>query len=355
MEFAELAAQLNKGALAPIYLVLGPEPFLRGESVRLIRHKFEGEKGAFDLSELDAGEGDVRALFEDLQVPSLFAPRRLVIVENAGGLFTGSIRMLAGYARHPARGTVLVMVAETIGKTTKRRKGPAKKKTPAADEGSIENVLAAVTLVVCDAVQEKALPSWCMARARLHGKAMDARAARQLVDLAGAGLGQLDGQIQSLVAYCKDRPRITADDVVELVGGDHARNVWELVRAVGDRQPAAALKALDRLLRDGEITATGIVILLAREARRLAQVKSLLNKRTALPEIARRLRLQDWLAKRLAQSVRQMTMKELQGRLEMLLEAELACKTGMGRERWLLERTVLRLCGLGERTVNRAG
>lgn len=355
MDYSELTAYLKKSPLDPVYLVLGPEPFLRAESVRLIRSKFESEKGAFDVAELDAAEGDVRGLFENLQVPSLFAPRRLVIVENAGGLFSDSIRMLADYARHPARGTVLILSAETIGKTAKKRKAPAKKKATAPDAASVEDVLSVVNVVMCAAVRDRDVVTWCMTRVRLYGKTMDPGAARQLVDLAGTALGQLDGQIQSLVAYTKDRPRITADDVTNLVGGDHARDVWELIRTVGDRNASGALKALDRLMRDGAISGTGIIILLARETRRLAQIRSLLDRRASQAEIMQQLKLQDWLVRKLAQSARSMTMKDLQARLEMLLQAEIACKTGAGDERWVVENTILRLCGLGEKKVSRTG
>ena len=99
MEFHELPKHLASGELAPVYLVAGPEDFLRTEAVRLIREKAARGKEPCDTAELDAAEGDPRKLLDDLRTPSLFAPRRLVLIENAALLFDAGARAAAAICR----------------------------------------------------------------------------------------------------------------------------------------------------------------------------------------------------------------------------------------------------------------
>ena len=172
---------------------------------------------------------------------------------------------------------------------------------------------------------------------------MDAAAAKLLVELVGASLGQLDGQIRSLVAFCKERQRITEEDVSKLVGGDRARQFWDLTNAITARYAPVALRALSRLMRDAE-SPGWLVGKIGQELRRLIKVKELSDQRLPLEEIARRAGMQPWLAKKLLRAVRGVSAEELKANLRLVLEADVDCKTGGGRDSWILERLVLKLC-----------
>jgi len=322
---ADLERLLKKNGLEPVYVIHGPEPFLRSEALRLIK---EAATEDTDLSEPEPTRLDPAALLDDLRTTSLFAPKRLVIVDGADALIANSADLLCGYAERPGATTTLALAAESVD----ARKKPVKR------------LLKNVVNIPCPAMKPREIPTWCMHRARYHGKPMDSEAARLLVDLAGTGLGQLDGQIRALVTYCHERKRITSKHVAALVGGDHARTVWDLVRAISDRAPAKALRALDRLLREPKVTTPWILGALAREMRDLWRLKQLVSEGHPDTEIQKRMGKAPWLTRRMMQNVRRMELGRLKGLYRLLLRADVASKTGLAPDSWILQSLTLQLC-----------
>jgi DNA polymerase-3 subunit delta len=340
MQFSELARHLAKEELEPAYLIFGPEDFLRSEAVKLIREKISARgKEACDTAELDAAEGDPPKLLDDLRTPSLFAPWRLVLIENAGLLLDRAAEPLLNYVERPSPRTTLVLVAGEKRPSARKPPNKPKKESPEPAPRARERLLRKIRAVECPMVSQKALAGWCLRRARALGKPMEADAAALLADLVGTNLGQMDGQIRNLIAYCEERPRITEKDVSDLCGGDRAWRAWELTEAILDRRAPAALRALDRLFREGE-SPVGILAAIGRDIRRLIAIQELDRKGLDAAEIAARTRAQPWLVKRLLDKKQRRTA-ELRLLLHQALEADLECKTGPGRDRWILERLAL--------------
>jgi DNA polymerase III subunit delta len=342
MYFPELPKHLASDELKPVYLVFGAEDFLRSEAVKLIREAAARGKEPCDTAELDAADGDPRKLLDDLRTPSLFAPRRLVLIENAGLLFEPrAIEPLLHYVEQPSPRTTLVLIAGEMRKSARKESKKPKKEPTESAARAKERVLRKITMVECPLVKQNALAGWCRERARALGKPMESDAAALLADMLGTNLGQMDGQIRNLIAYCNERPRITEKDVSDLCGGDRAWRTWELTEAILDRRMSAALHALDRLIRD--VDSTVILVAMGRDIRRLVVLKQLARQGLNEAEIARRSGVQSWLVGKLLREKKSLTIAELKFKLRQVLEADLDCKTGGGQDTWILERLVLRL------------
>ena len=342
MYFPELAKHLTSEELDPVYLVFGPEDFLRSEAVKLIREKAARGKEPCDTTELDAAEGDPRKLLDDLRTPSLFAPRRLVLIENAGLLFEKAAVPLLQYVEQPSPRTTLVLIAGEMRKSARKESKKPKKEAPESAARAKERALSKITMVECPILPQKALAGWCVQRARALGKPMQPDAAALLADMLGTNLGQMDGQIRNLIAYCKERPRITEKDVSDLCGGDRVWRTWEMTEAILDGKTSAALHALDRLIRDVD-SPIGLLSPIGRDIRRLIVIKQLARQGQNEAEISRRTGVQSWLVGKLLREKKGLSIADLKLKLHQVLEADLACKTGGVRDTWILERLVLRL------------
>jgi len=86
----------------------------------------------------------------------------------------------------------------------------------------------------------------------LYGKQLSRDAAALMVELAGTGLGLLEQELGKLSSYVGDRPRITPEDVRQMVGGWKAETTWTMLDAVRDGDPGTALGCLEKLLTAGE-------------------------------------------------------------------------------------------------------
>ncbi len=330
MNVAALEKSLKSGGPKAVYLIQGPEAFFRREALSLIRKAVTGDGDAADIRELEAEKLDPRDLLDDLRTPGLFAARRLIIVENADLLLRDTGDLLLRYAERPATNATLVLVATRLDA---RRK-------------AVKVIMQKAVAVECPAMRQRELMSWCINRARRLGKRLRPDAARLLLDLAGRNLGQLDGQIGSLAAYCDRRAEITAEDVSNLVGGDHARDVWEIVRATTARSPTAALRALHRLRREPRSSPTAVIGSLGREVRDMWIVKRLLDAGWPKTEVQDRVLKPDWVFAAIVRTVKGVKEAELRVNHRRVLNADVECKTTSRTNWWVVERLVLELCGV---------
>jgi DNA polymerase-3 subunit delta len=113
----------------------------------------------------------------------------------------------------------------------------------------------------------------CMRQA---GKTMEPQAQEMIIQRAAADFRSLNHELGKLVLYVDDRPAIRAQDV-EMVFTDYGEGwVFDLTRAIGDRDPQGALSQLARLIARGEhpLKLLGAI---ASEARRLLAARQLLD------------------------------------------------------------------------------
>src|SRR6185369_2938466 len=111
------------------------------------------------------------------------------------------------------------------------------------------------------------LVAWLRTRARAQGIELTADAAALLVELAGDDLTHLCGEVEkAALAGGADNRRVSATEVRAVVGETRARHVFDLTRALVERDRAAALMLLNTLLGAGE-DPFALLGMLAREAR----------------------------------------------------------------------------------------
>ncbi len=133
------------------------------------------------------------------------------------------------------------------------------------------------------------LVAWLRARARAQGIELTADAAALLVQLAGDDLTHLCGEVEkAALAGGADNRRVSAAEVRAVVGETRARHVFDLTRALVDRDRAAALALLNTLLGAGE-DPFALLGMLAREARAAWRAADGLSAGRPEDEIAREL------------------------------------------------------------------
>lgn len=188
-----------------------------------------------------------------------------------------------------------------------------------------------------------ALGAWIEREARERGLAMAPGAARELGERLGSRVteGDVDRRYLSRVAsmeldklgllHVDDGRPVTAEDVRALVAEATPGSVWGLTDAIGQRDPAAALVALDRL-----IDATPEPVLLTVLHRRVVELLELgdrLARGAALPAAARAMGINsEFRARTLATQARNWSTPELTAALSGLVELDAMVKGVPGSE-----------------------
>ncbi len=185
-----------------------------------------------------------------------------------------------------------------------------------------------VRVQLCELPATRDLPGWIQHRAKRYRGTIEPAASAALAQNIGPNLHLLDQEIQKLFLYCGERKTITLEDVQVMVPYIQSADViFNLVDAVGQRNPRSAAQYLHRLLDVGEHP-LGIFGMIARQFRLLIQIHWLDERRYSESEIATRLKVHPFVAKKVRAQAVKFTATQLRSAYRMLLENDLAIKQG---------------------------
>ena len=175
---------------------------------------------------------------------------------------------------------------------------------------------------------DRDLPGWIVNRTRKRGGRIDRRAAAQLARNIGPKLRILDQEIQKLMLYVGEDGVIMPEDVQVMVPYIQAADViFQMVDAVGQRNPQNATLYLHRLLDAGEHP-LGIFGMVVRQFRLLMQVRWMLEHGHSEREIIARLGLHPYVAQKIRAQARRFTLRQLRQAYRILMESDLSIKKG---------------------------
>lgn len=204
-------------------------------------------------------------------------------------------------------------------------------------------------------------------RIRRAGKTLEPQAREMILARAGDDLRALQQEIDKLLLYAEERAVIRAEDVEAIVADRGEGWIFDLTRALGDRNATAALAQLARLLAQGE-PALKILGAIATEIRRLLSARQLLA--TDLAKLWKRgMTYQQFQQTVLQQGLPPITrnpygdymcfqraelfsLAELRADMEELFRTDYRLKSSGHQPRLVLEQLILSMC-LGSARASR--
>ncbi|OFV90145.1 MAG: hypothetical protein A3H95_13975 [Acidobacteria bacterium RIFCSPLOWO2_02_FULL_64_15] len=167
------------------------------------------------------------------------------------------------------------------------------------------------TLVECGALEDQAdAERWICARVAASGIEIDQAAVRRLAEHVGPDVKRLRGDLDRLFLYAMGQPRISVDDVREILGPEALKDDWAMTNAIEAGHGGEAVRQLALMLDAG-----------APPEKILGQLGWLV--RTKFPAVA---------------------PADLGAAVAALFRTDLDLKRSAGEPRILLERLVVELC-----------
>jgi DNA polymerase-3 subunit delta len=196
-------------------------------------------------------------------------------------------------------------------------------------------------------LRDNEIVNWVISKAKEKGLAIPADAAQLLWQIIGSDLQKLVNELEKIGIYLKDRKAVSFDAVKAVAGDFREYTSFDLANAVGAKNREKALLILFRLVQEGEAP-VGLLASIAWHFRRLTIVKSLEREGVPSDEAMKKLRppvIFHQVAQFKAQ-VRRYTLDELRDVFEALLSADRMLKSSSMSGRLVLERMILRMCGV---------
>ena len=179
-----------------------------------------------------------------------------------------------------------------------------------------------------DVPKPKDLSRWIVVRTQKRGGKIDPRAAALLAQNIGSNLLILDQEIRKLLLYCGKGVTISVEAVQTMVPYVQTADViFDMVDALGQRNPQKAAIFLHRLLDTGEHP-LGIFGMVVRQFRLLIQTRWLIDQRQTVPDIKNRLDLHPYVVQKLYSQALRFTPGQLKAAYTLLMEADISIKTG---------------------------
>lgn len=295
----DLWAQLKRNELAPVYVLHGPETYLRDLAAKSIADACFGKDELRDFNETTfslAGEHDLRAALAAARQIPMMAARRLVSVTEVRVSATGyrdtlteaDEPVLSAYLADPAPDAVVIFVADELNGVRKlgrllRAKTASVEFKPLEDRDlikwarrAIDDSGATADGVVLDLIVQRAGPDVC-------------RIANEIDKLAAAAMP--DGAItpelvDSLVPYSREIDNFSLTD--QLISGDRARALRTLCKVLDDGVEPLALLGLIAVNYRKLLIANDMFRRGAPERDVASAVRPPFNMRTAFLSAARR-------------------------------------------------------------------
>jgi DNA polymerase III, delta subunit len=218
-EVKKIIANIKKGIIAPIYFLMGEEPyFIDVVANYLEKHLLEEDQKGFDQLVLYGQDVTVPTIIDYARRFPMMAERQLIIIKEAQNL-RASIEQLVPYVENPTASTVLVFcykyekldARKKLLKTLKNRGCVVMETKKLYEYQVIGNFLP-------DVIKKKHL-------------SIQPKAIQMLVDFLGNDLSRIENEVNKLALIVPANTEVTPDIIEENIGISKEFNNYELKSA----------------------------------------------------------------------------------------------------------------------------
>ena len=322
----ELERSLREG-LRPLYLLLGPEVYLRRAAAQTITEAAlsrtllrEFNESSFSLLS-DAVQS---ALAAAEQLP-MMSDMRVVRIRDFARLREADEDTLIRYLNNPSPTTVMIFIADDLDKRKK----------------SSKVLLDTCAVVEFAPLKDAEAKAWAKSRLKELKVSADDQVLSEVIRLVGTDVQTLANELEKLASAAAGTSRITLDNVDELIGRSRELSNFELADHLMAGNRKKALETLHRLLEDGAEPVM-LVGLIAGNYHRLALGKHLLA-RGGREEVFRNIALPSFKRDSYISTLQSSTAAKIARGIQLIAAVDLAIKTSQATPRLQLELLVCEL------------
>jgi len=341
----DLRNQLKRREIAPVYLLFGPETYLRDVAAKTIGDFSFAEGDLRDFNETSfslENDGNLaRALAAANQMP-MMASRRVIRVTDVRVSATGfrdSIKeeqesALTAYLANPSPHTVLIFIADELNGVRKMGKF-LREKTVAVEFTTLD---------------DRQLTNWARGRIKDADVIIDESTLRLLVTRIGPDVRRLNNEIYKLAAAAMPERVITGELIEALVLNTRELRNFDLTDHLVAGRGRQALASLTKILDDGA-EPLALLGLISYNFRRLLMAKDMMTRGLDRREVSQVIKLRYSDQESFLTAARRAEMVALKRAIKRLAAADLAIKTSKGGggpagARMQIEMLVSELAGL---------
>lgn len=319
-----IQADIKSGNFKQAYLLYGDEAYLKQQYKHNLVKALNPDDDTMNFSHYEGKGVDVKQLIDLCETMPFFAERRVILLEDTG-FFKNKSEELADYMKELPDYLCMVFVESEVDKRNRMYKA----------------VKACGTIAEFARQDEKTLMRWAAGILGKAGKKITQRDMELLLTKTGTDMGNLRMELEKLICYTEGRDVVTAEDIEEICTTQTTNRIFDMVRAVTEKNQKRALDLYYDLLTLKE-PPMRILFLLAKQYRQLLQVKQFAEAGLAQQEMASKLGVPSFAVRNIASCARAYTISELEQAIKDFVDAEESVKTGRLEDKLSVELLIIK-------------
>lgn len=313
-EVVKIVNEIKQGNIKPIYFLMGEEPYYIDKLTEYIENNIltEEEKG-FNQMVLYGKDVSIEDVISNAKRYPMMADRQVVIVKEAQEL-SRTIEKLESYAENPQTTTVLVFAYKY--KTLDKRK----KVTKMLEKAGV--------VFESKKMYDNQVGDWIKRILSSKNYGIEPKAAAMLVEFLGTDLSKISNELDKLMIILPKGSTITPKVIEDNIGISKDYNVFELRKAIGERDQLKAYKIADYFSQNPKdnplVMTTGLVFGFFSQ---LLQYHGLKDKNPS--NVAKLLKINPYFVKDYDIAVRNYPMKKVSAIVATLRDIDVKSK-GVG-------------------------
>lgn len=305
-----LQEDIKSGNFKSAYLLYGDEAYLRQQYKERLIHALNPEDDTMNFSKYEGRGIEVREMIDLCETMPFFAEYRVILVENSG-FFKNKCDELAEYMKTLPEYVRFVFVEEEVDKRSKMYKA----------------VKSCGSVVEFAKQDEKTLMRWAAGILAKEGRKITTRDMELFLTKTGTDMGNIRMELEKLITYTMGQDIVTAQDIETVCTTRTENKIFEMVRAVTEKNQRRALDLYNDLLTLKE-PPMRILFLLSKQFRQLCLAKKMAGEGASQNEIASRLGVPAFVVRNIMSCARSYSIDELEQAERDFVDAEEAVKTG---------------------------
>lgn len=301
---------IKTGNFKQSYLLFGEEAYLKQQYKEKLLNALNPDGDTMNFSRYEGKGIDVKQVIDLCETMPFFADRRIILLEDTG-FFKNKCEELADYMKSLPDYLVLVFAESEVDKRSRMYK--AVKSSGRVTEFAKQD--------------EKTLMRWAAGILGKEGKKITQRDMELFLTKTGTDMGNIRMELEKLVAYTEGKDIVAAEDIEAVCVTQTTNKIFDMVRAVTEKNQKKALELYYDLLTLKE-PPMRILFLLAKQFRQLLLTKKMAGEGASQNEIASRLGVPYFVVRNISACARSYTVEELERAVEDFVDAEEAVKTG---------------------------
>lgn len=301
---------IKTGNFKQAYLLYGEETYLKQQYKHNLVKALNPDGDTMNFSHYEGKATEVRGIIDLCETMPFFSERRVLLLEDTG-FFKNKCDELADYMKELPDYVCMIFSESEVDKRSRMYK-------------AVKGCGRVTEFVRQD---EKTLMRWAAGILGKEGKKITQRDMELLLTKTGIDMGNLRMELEKLITYTGERDVVRAEDIEAVCTTQTTNKIFDMVRAVTEKNQRKALELYYDLLTLKE-PPMRILFLLAKQFRQLLLTKRLAAEGASQNEIASRLGVPSFVVRNISACARSYTVEELEKAVEDFVDAEEAVKTG---------------------------